>query len=99
MMKYIAIIIISIIITFLTVLLPVNINGLEDLNRVKFGYPLNYITQNLSSTDMYLRENIQFQSIWEFPTSFDLLNFIVSVIIVFLILFVFFKFYELKSKS
>lgn len=70
----------------LSLFLPSNVQGLNELHSVKFGYPYYFIVQDKSSLTPPLFPSLQnFGSPLEYPTHFMLLNCFLSIAIVWIL--------------
>lgn len=79
-------IIISIVLTFFTLFIPVKITDLEQLEKVYFGLPVHFIEQDLSKLTPPTPYYVSLSNFYEYPTKFNFINFIISFLIVYILL-------------
>lgn len=74
----------ALIIIFATLSIPQTVYNHNDMRNMKFGYPIAFITQDVSHYDPPFPWKYSFSSPWENPTKFNLANFLSSYLIIFL---------------
>lgn len=83
--KYITIAIFSFIIVISTLSIPKNVYDKADMVDMQFGYPVQFITQDLTRNDPPFPWSYSFSSPWEHPFTFSVVNFVASYLIVFIL--------------
>ena len=70
-----------------SLIIPVKVDNRAEMEEVRLGYPMHFVTQDISATDppsFPRREN--FQSPWENPAVFQVDQFLLSALVVLLVL-------------
>ena len=81
---HISMLLISLIIVLATLSTPQTVHTKKDMRDMQFGYPVAFVSQDLSGIDPPFPWQYGFRSPLENPYKFNLLNFILSYLIVFL---------------
>lgn len=81
--KYLLIGLTSLIIVIGTLSIPETVNNKEDMRAMEFGYPISFITQDLSRYDPPFPWEYSFSSPWENPFKISWGNFLLSYLIIF----------------
>lgn len=78
--------IVSTIMCFIVLLSPIltteTVNNADDLKTVRFGFPIPFVTQDLSGYDPPFPYKMSLSSPWENPTSIDFIFLFASFLIV-----------------
>jgi len=77
---------ISLVVVSATLFLPVTIHADAELKQVYFGWPIHFITQDLSGISPPLPWQIQISSFWGNPTQISWFGMLFDLIIVFSVL-------------
>jgi len=81
--KYLLIGLISLIIVVGTLLIPKTVHNKEDMQDVTFGYPIAFVTQDLTRYNPPFPWKYSFSSPWENPFKVSWGNFLLSYLIIF----------------
>lgn len=81
---------ISIILVLGTLFIPTYVDNSSQLLAVQYGYPLHFVSQNIGTFEPpVFPYKASFISPWEYPAQFNIINFIASIIIVFIVFYIF----------
>ncbi|HDH31516.1 MAG TPA: hypothetical protein ENH26_01940 [Candidatus Wolfebacteria bacterium] len=83
--KYLLIGLVSLVIVIGTLSIPKTVYDKEDMGAMKFGYPIAFVTQDLTRYDPPFPWKWSFSSPWENPSDISWFNFLFSYLIIFLI--------------
>jgi len=75
----------ALILVLFTVLIPQTVQNKREMRDMKFGFPLAFINQDLTAYDPPFPWKFSFSSPWENSFKFNVLNFLVSYLVVVLI--------------
>ena len=84
--KYFLIGSVSLIIVIGTLLIPQTVHDKGDMGAMEFGYPIAFVTQDLTHYDPPFPWKYSFSSLWENPSDISWFNFLFSYLIIFLII-------------
>ena len=84
--KYFLIGFVSLIIVLGTSLIPQTVYDRKDMKAMKFGYPIAFVTQDLTRYDPPFPHKYHFSSPWENPSDISWSNFLLSYGIIMLII-------------
>ncbi len=83
--KYSSVAIVSLIILLGTLSIPKTVYDKTDMEAVKLGYPISFITQNFARFDPPFPWKYNFGSPWEDPFKISWFSFLLSYLIIFLV--------------
>ncbi|MBU1684140.1 hypothetical protein KKC56_01605 [Patescibacteria group bacterium] len=84
--KYSSVAIVSLMILFGTLSIPKTVYNKTDMEAVKLGYPISFVTQNFTRLDPPFPWKYSFGSPWEDPFKISWFNFLLSYLIIFLVM-------------
>lgn len=80
---HLVIFVISLFIVLATLSVPQTVYTKEDMSALKLGYPIHFVTQDVSHFDPPLPWKYSFSSPWENPAKVQWVNFLLSIILTF----------------
>ena len=81
--KYSTITFVALIILIGTLAIPKTVYNKKDMEAVKLGYPIHFITQDVTKYDPPFPWRYSFESPWESPFKISWFDFILSYLIIF----------------
>lgn len=85
-----AILLLSLIFVLISVFIPVEINNKKDQSNVELGLPLKFLKQDQTRLDPYFPVKVNIGSPWESSFRISWTNFFLSIVIVFIVVYLIF---------
>lgn len=83
--KYSFVALLTLVILLGTLSIPKTVYNKKDMGAIKLGYPISFITQDVTKYDPPFPWKYSFESPWENPFEISWFNFLASYLIIFLV--------------